>query len=335
VSPEPFSARDRAALASETERLGFTPVLTGDEAPDERFAALAAPGGPGHAVADFEEDVSPPTDDRPFFFQMANLGTLLGGAGFSSDDSTRPVLVLGLLAATVLGLALGFIVLPLLLKTDRAAHRGMSPFYTYFAGIGLGFLLVEIAQLQRLTVFLGHPTYALTVVLFSLLVFSGIGSMASERLADPSRPRLTLVPLGALLVTVAALGFLTPEVIDRMDGATTPARIATAVAILAPLGLLMGMPFAIGMRAASTRPGAPTAFLWGINGATSVCASVLGVTIAVFYGISAAYWTGLVAYAVAGVSLLAIVRRRTEPEPAARDVEALAHEPAEEIAAAV
>jgi hypothetical protein len=334
VSPEPFSARDRATLAGETERLGFTPVLTGDEAPDERFAALAAPGGPGHAVADFEEDVSPPTDDRPFFFQMANLGTLLGGAGFSSDDSTRPVLVLGLLAATVLGLALGFIVLPLLLKTDRAAHRGMSPFYTYFAGIGLGFLLVEIAQLQRLTVFLGHPTYALTVVLFSLLVFSGIGSMASERLADPSRPRLTLVPLGALLVTVAALGFLTPEVIDRMDGATTPARIATAVAILAPLGLLMGMPFAIGMRAASTRPGAPTAFLWGINGATSVCASVLGVTIAVFYGISAAYWTGLVAYAVAGVSLLAIVRRRTEPERA-RSLEEPEAKHAEEVAAAV
>jgi hypothetical protein len=142
------------------------------------------------------------------------------------------------------------------------------------------------------------------------------------------------VPLGALLVTVAALGFLTPEVIDRMDGATTPARIATAVAILAPLGLLMGMPFAIGMRAASTRPGAPTAFLWGINGATSVCASVLGVTIAVFYGISAAYWTGLVAYAVAGVSLLAIVRRRTEPERA-RSLEEPEAKHAEEVAAAV
>ena len=314
VSPEAFSSSDVATLTRETERLRFTPVLTAGEASDEHFAALAKPEGPGSAVAAFEEDVSPPTDDRPFFFQMANLNTLLGGEGFASDDSTRPVLVLGLLAATVVGLAFGFIMLPLLLKTDRASHRGMFPFYSYFAGIGLGFLLVEISQLQRLTVFLGHPTYALTVVLFSLLVFSGIGSMASERLADPARPKLTLVPLGALLVTVAVFGVLTPDVIERMDGATTPARIATAVAILMPLGLLMGMPFAIGMRAASARPGAPTAFLWGINGATSVCASVLAVTIAVFYGISASYWTGLVAYVLAGVSLLAIVRLRRAPE---------------------
>ena len=315
VSEERFSDADRATLERETRRLQFTPVLTPSDAADEHFASLAAPEGPAAGVDAFEENVSPPTDDRPFFFQMADLRTLIGGAGFASDDSTRPVLVLGLLAAIVLALTLGFIVLPLLLKTDRASHRGMAPFYTYFAGIGLGFLLVEIAQLQRLTVFLGHPTYALTVVLFSLLVFSGLGSMASTRIADPRRPALTLVPLGALLLTVAAIGFLTPALVERMDAATTPARIATAVAILMPLGLVMGVPFAIGMRAASTRAGAPTAFLWGINGATSVCASVLAVTIAVFFGISAAYWTGLAAYAVAAASLAGIVRRRDAPAP--------------------
>jgi SAM-dependent methyltransferase len=323
ASEEPFAETDLATLERETTRLEFIPVLTPTEAPDERFAALAAPDGPGAAVDDFDEDVSPPTDNRPFFFQMASLGTLLSGAGFSGDDSTRPVLVLGLLAATVLGLALGFIVLPLLLKTERGAHRGMAPFYTYFAGIGLGFLLVEISQLQRLTVFLGHPTYALTVVLFSLLVFSGLGSFASARLADPNRPRLTLVPLGALLVVVAAIGLLTPTIIEAADGSTTPVRIATAVAILAPLGLVMGMPFAIGMRAAATRPGAPTAFLWGINGATSVCASVLAVAIAVFYGISSSYWTGFVAYAMAAASLVVIARRTRVrvAEPVEHEVE--------------
>jgi hypothetical protein len=198
----------------------------------------------------------------------------------------------------------------------------MGPFYIYFAGIGLGFLLVELAQLQRLTVFLGHPTYALTVVLFSLLVFSGLGSMASARFADPLRPRLTLVPLAVLLVIVAAFGFVTPAIVEHMDGATTPARIAAAIAILMPLGLVMGMPFAIGMRAASIRPGAPTAFLWGINGATSVCASVLGVSMAVFFGISTSYWAGLAAYAVAAASLVAIARLRSARAPVAiEDVE--------------
>jgi hypothetical protein len=116
---------------------------------------------------------------------------------------------------------------------------------------------------------------------------------------------------------VTAFGIVTPSVIRSVDSATTPVRIATAVAMLAPLGLLMGMPFAIGMRAAAARPGAPTAFLWGINGATSVCASVFAVVIAVFFGISASYWTGLAAYAVATASLIAITRRRpalAEPE---------------------
>jgi len=308
VSSEPLPDATLASVSREAAKLGFTPVLTPGEAVDEHFAALASPDGPGKAIAAFDADISAPTDDRPFFFQMADLGTLLGGAGFSRDDSTRPVLVLSLLALAILGMTIAFIVIPLLVSTRVEAHRGMTPFYVYFAGIGLGFLLIEIAQLQRLSIFLGHPTYALTVVLFSLLVSSGIGSMVSDRVTDPRRPKLTLVPLGALVATVAVFGLLTPEVIERMDGATTPARIATAVAILAPCGLLMGMAFPIGMRAASSRPGAPKAFLWGINGATSVCASVLGVAIAVFYGISTSYAIGVGAYVVAAAALVVIVR---------------------------
>jgi hypothetical protein len=225
------------------------------------------------------------------------------------------VLVLGLLAFTVLGLAVTFIVLPLLLHTDRPAHRGMAPYYAFFAAIGLGFLLVEIAQLQRLTVFLGHPTYALTVVLFSLLVFSGLGSMLSELVARPARPATMLVPLVCLVATVAVMGVLTPLAIETMDDATTPARIATAVAVLMPLGLFMGMPLPIGMRAASVRPNAPTAFLWGINGATSVCASVFAVVLAVFFGISTAYWAGLGAYAAAAAALALAARRQLAPRP--------------------
>jgi hypothetical protein len=199
------------------------------------------------------------------------------------------------------------------------------PFYTYFAGIGLGFLLVEVAQLQRLSIFLGHPTYALGVVLFSVLLFSGIGSMLSERLVDPERERTMLPPLLVLLGVVLVLGFATPRIIHAVDGATTPLRIATAVALLMPLGLMMGMPFSIGMRAAASRPGTPTAFLWGINGATSVCASVLSVVTALFFGISTAYWAGLVAYLVATVSLAAIVR--APREAATAPVEAVSPAP--------
>ena len=89
-----------------------------------------------------------------------------------------------------------------------------------------------------------------------------------------------------------------------------------AVALLAPLAMAMGMPFAIGMRAAAARPGTPTAFLWGINGAASVCASVFGVVIAMIFGISAAFWAGGLAYAVAIASMAVLTGRPAVPESA-------------------
>src|SRR5829696_1525964 len=231
VSPEPFTPADVARMGDRVERLEFEPVLTPDTAIDRSFEALASADGPGAEVARFDQDISPPSDDRPFFFQMADFGTFTSGDVFKDNLTTRPVLVLALLAMTVLLLAACCIALPLLLgrrrRDGQRAPRGTVAFYTYFAGIGLGFLLVEVSQLQRLSIFLGHPTYALGVVLFSVLLFSGIGSSISERLVRSERQML--VPLLALLATVLVLGFLTPRIIEAADSFTTPMRILVAV----------------------------------------------------------------------------------------------------------
>ncbi|MGH9259393.1 MAG: hypothetical protein ACRD08_05745 [Acidimicrobiales bacterium] len=315
-----MSTRDLATLSGRSDELGLTPLLTPDIAADPMLEALAAPGGPGDAIDDIDADISPPTDNRPFFFQMADIGTFVSGDIGRDDHVTRPVLVLGLLAVTVVGLAACCIGLPLLLArrkdTVRAERGRVVPLYTYFLGIGVAFLLIEIAQLQRLSIFLGHPTYGLAVSLFSILVFSGIGSMLTERIVRPDRPRSLLLPLGALATVVVVAGLVTPSVLRAMDGATTPARIATAVALLAPLALVMGMPFAVGMRAAAGVDNAPTAFLWGINGAASVCASVLAVVIALFFGIAAAFWSGAVMYGLAVASMVVVSRQATTSEPA-------------------
>lgn len=163
----------------------------------------------------------------------------------------------------------------------------------------------------------------LFLVTLSTPVFGGLGSLLTERFVQLDRRATLVAPVVLFLALVAATGVATPELLRVMDAATTPVRIATAVGLLAPLPLAMGMPFAIGMRAASATPGVPTAFLWGINGATSVCASVLGVVIALFLGISAAFWAGALAYSLALASIVLITRAPSEPAPVASGSEAV------------
>lgn len=307
VGRDPFDAATAATIDDAARDLVFDPVLTPTEAVDPVWEELTAPGGPGPVVDRFTADISPPTDDRPFFFQMADVGTLLSRDGWRADQVIRPVVVLATLALAVVVLAAACIGGPLVHMGRRTSHRGRVPFYVYFAGIGLGFMMIEISQLQRLSTFLGHPTYALGVVLFTVLVFSGLGSILVEGVIDVDRPRRLLLPVAGLGVLLVAFAVAAPRVIDALAGATTPVRIAAAVGLLAPVALLMGMPFAIGMRAASVDPDAPTAFLWGINGAMSVVASVFAAVVALFVGITMTLVSGVVAYGVAGVALWRIV----------------------------
>ena len=224
---------------------------------------------------------------------------------------------------------------PLVQLGRRTTHKGRVPYYLYFCGIGLGFLMVEISQMMRLSTFLGHPTYSLTVVLFTVLLFSGFGSMVVGRIARLDRPRSLLVPLIALLGLAVVFGLLTPQLIEQMADQTRTVRIGAAVGLLAPLAFLMGMPFSIGMRMASTDETSPTAFLWGINGAMSVVSSVFATVIALFLGIYVAFYTGVLAYVLAAVSMWVLIRRlpATTAEPIDADADAGADEAAATAAA--
>jgi hypothetical protein len=171
--------------------------------------------------------------------------------------------------------------------------------FVFFASIGIGFMMVEISQMQRLIIFLGHPTYGLSVVLFALFVSSGLGSLLSRTL-DPSRaPGDVMAYLGLLLGALLVFGTVTPQAIEALRSTTTVVRIVAAIVILFPLGVFMGAAFPLGMKLAATDFEPVTPWLWGVNGATSVCASVLAVVIAMSTGISAAFWTGVGCYAVA------------------------------------
>jgi hypothetical protein len=311
ISPSPFSSDDLATLERVTRELEFDRVLTPAYSIDGNFSGIAEAEDVNAYASSFPVNISAPTDDSPFFFQMIRLGDLFRGDLPEYKHLTEPVLVLSGLTIAVLVLTFLFILLPLLLRAKKTRLKGMLPFFVFFAAIGLGFLLVEVSQMQRLIIFLGHPTYGLSVVLFSLLLFSGIGSFATERIARPGLRAANLLPFVPLLVLLVTFGFVTPLVVHHFEAATTPTRILTSTAILAPMGLAMGMPFPIGMKVVSAWPDAPTPFFWGVNGATSVCASVLAIAIALSWGISAAFWVGCVCYGIAVAGLgFALLNRR-------------------------
>jgi hypothetical protein len=317
VSPTPFSAEDLTVLERTADRLQFEVVLSPRRAATPEFEALASGRNLADLYARFPVNIAAPTDDSPFFFHMLRLRDIFDGAlwrtGLAGDSGNHDaVWVLGVLLMTVIGLTVLCILVPLSLTTDRGLVSGNAPLFVFFGGIGLGFMLIEVSQMQRLIVFLGHPTYGLSVVLFALLTASGVGSLVAGRFSAASA-RIAL-PLGALVVTLAVFGAVTPAAIRMFQAATTPLRIAVAIALLLPIGFLMGTALPLGMRAAATRASILTPWLWGINGATSVLASVLAVAISLHVGIAASFWAGVGCYAAATIALsrLGTVREAEE-----------------------
>jgi hypothetical protein len=302
VCKTPFSARDIDTLESLAQEMQFEIVLTPRLALDPNYVALTTGVDLDRFTANFPIDISPPTDNRPFFFHMLRARDVfkprLWNQGSNSFNMVA-VFVLGSLFLLVMGFTGLCIFVPLVLTVRTVPLRLTWPHFLFFGVIGLGFMLVEISQMQRLVVFLGHPVYGLSVVLFALLLSSGLGSfttrgIAEGRVRSGAIQRLTLL-LGALVI----FGLLTPRAMAAFQASTTLHRILVAAGLLFPLGLFMGMAFPLGMKLAARDSSDLTPWLWGINGAASVCASVVAVVIAMTAGISASFWTGFACYAIA------------------------------------
>jgi hypothetical protein len=298
VSRDPLSAADLDTLETLAARLKFDIVQSPRTSVDDTFAAIASRDRLPALLASYPLDISAPTDDSPFFFHMLRLRDVFDARRWQDQGivsfNMKAVGVLGVLLVTVVLMTTACIVVPLMRTRRGTSLEGAAPYLAYFVAIGLGFMLIEISQLQRLTIFLGHPSYSLSVVLFSLLVSSGLGSLSTARVTAPesaARRRLMLT-----IAIMAAFGLLTPLVTHRFEASSTPIRIALSIALLFPIGFLMGMAFPLGMRLALRRAPLLAPWFWGVNGAASVCASVLAVVIAIGAGISAAFWTGTACY---------------------------------------
>jgi hypothetical protein len=296
VGKRPFSSADLDRFEAVAKQMQFVIVVSPRFALNPVFAALASGGDPSAVLRSLRLNVSPPTDDSPFFFYMKPFRYLFRStarekSGNVNLQSGEFVLVLLL---TVTALTLFFVLGPIVRTQSRETLRGSTPHLLYFAAIGVGFMLVEVSQMQRLIVFLGHPTYALSVVLFTLLLSGGLGSYTTLGLSKPGKARLLL-----LLIALFLFGLLTPHAIAVFGSSTTPLRIIVAVGILLPLGFFMGMAFPLGLKMATGPLDGLMPAFWGINGAASICASILAMAIAMNAGISIAFWTGFGCYAIA------------------------------------
>ena len=312
VSKDPFSGKDITTIKKVVRDMDFEMVLSPDYSLDSTFAAITSGKDIDRITKEFPLDISPPTDDSPFFFHMLRLRNMfnrkLWNQGVVSFNM-KAVFILGLLLIVTTVLTSLCIILPLILKTKRNVLKKSIPLLAFFAAIGFGFILIEISQMQRLIIFLGHPTYSLSVVLFSLLLSSGIGSYTTRDTNKTGIKRSGLKRLFFLLCILVIFGLFTPYATGFFRSSTTPVRILVAVIILFPIGLFMGMAFPFGMKVASARTEEHlTPWFWGINGATSVTGSVLAVAIAINSSISTAYWVGFSCYVVSYITFMLSTR---------------------------
>jgi hypothetical protein len=307
VSNEPFSNKDLNTLEDITTKMLFFFVIYPNYSMDPNFTTIASGKDLDAFTASFPTNIAAPTDDSPFFFHMLRLRDVFNPKLWeqgSNRFNMKAVFILGALLLTVIVLTFLCIIVPLLLTTKKGSLKGALPHFIFFSCIGFGFMLVEISQMQRLIIFLGHPIYGLSVVLFALLLSCGFGSYLTQKINNQGLASSAIVRLSLLLCTLIIFGILTPYAIGLFQGSVTTLRILIAIGILFPIGLFMGMAFPLGMKIASTRSASITPWLWGINGATSVCASVLAVVIALNSSISTTFWTGLPCYVVALIAFV-------------------------------
>lgn len=259
-----------------------------------------------------EYDISPPTDRRPFFFNQVRMGD--------------PVLVFRLFTQTGISAMIGhahaianlyfimlfsflmvvFAIVYPLRSELKAGNKFVKAGTAWFVLIGLGFMLLEIALMQRISVYLGHPAYGLGIVLFSLILSTGCGSLLSDQFPLKDNRKRTVWALGTALAICASVFFI-DAAISAFPGAGLFVRALICVSVTAPLGLLMGFGFPTGMEMARQAHAKSTAWFWGINGAAGVMGSSLAIAINIGAGIDRTMFVSALCYA-----LLAVIGNRRE-----------------------
>ncbi|HWJ39920.1 MAG TPA: hypothetical protein VNT29_02250, partial [Candidatus Limnocylindrales bacterium] len=272
--------------------------------PDTPFAQLLLSPDPKSFLANYPFDVSPVDDDRPFFFytvQTRDLWNYMFHANVANIDYkiNRAVPLLFALIAISITATLLILSLPrVLLRSELPKQKGIVAFLWYFLCLGAGYILIQVALIQKFVLLLGHPTYALTVIVFSMLVASGTGSFFSRRFIAGDDQRL-MAGLAAIAVLIAVLAFVASPLSAAAAGWNVYSKMAITALSIAPAAFLMGMPFPSGLRRLEERHPPSVRWAWSINAAASVLGSGGAIVLAIYLGLRATMLIGGALYLVA------------------------------------
>jgi len=315
VKPTPFTDAEIADLAAAATTVegsdvryapGSVPVITTD-APAQIASLPAAELDAYLASLPYEVDAI--TDDGPFFWHFAPFGDVLANYTTPISDDLEDslgerVLILLLGLAVVLGAV--FLLLPFITIREQwrqLPRKGTS--LVYFACLGLGFMLLEISLIQRLVLFLGFPTYSLTVTLASILIFTGVGALLSGRVAHLGRRLLPALAAAVTALTAFYL-FALPPLTNALLGWPLAGRVLVTFLVLAPLGVTLGMFMPLGLGAVAELSPFHREYVawgWAVNGFASVTGAVLTTVLAMMFGFTVVMVIALVLYLLAITTL--------------------------------
>jgi len=303
----PFTAEEVTRILAVAAELGYEVLYAPGVTPTEEVGEFVAGSDRTAFVRDYPLDISPATDNRPFFFNLILLGDLLdpslSASGVYRTSMEAIVILFGVIG---LSLLFGALLIGVLFRVSARRKDLARPSWAllgYFGALGLAFMLVEIPTIQKLTVYLGRPVYSLAVVLFSLLLFSGMGSLWSGGWREEDVPRRIRQIFGVLVVVVVLHTFLSALILKATLGLALGWRVVIAVLLLSILGFLMGIPFPTGVRWAGVRRPGVVPWLWGVNGVMSVLGSALATAVAIHIGFWGTLFIAASVYGIAGLLL--------------------------------
>lgn len=311
ISRKPFTEADVTKARQELIGLPIQAIYMPGDAPKNPFGEILLTKDLKKFEQNYRFDISSVDDDRPFFFytvQPRDLWTFLLSSSAATDSADYKInkavpLLYGLMAVSLAATLLILLLPRLMLGSRLPKDAGTLKFLSYFAAIGVGYILIQVALIQKFVLFLGHPTYALWVIIFSMLVASGIGSYFSKRwITSLTSWQYALVGIAVLVVVVA---FAATPVTQALVGLSLGAKILITVAGIAPLAFLMGMPFPAGLSLLERIHQDSVRWAWALNASASVLGSASAIFIAIYAGLKATLIAGGFCY------LLAIAARRS------------------------